>query len=121
MALSAICVLFNFTAGSVTAASTTIVAKDLDGRSRTLFSQTNASAKALVFIFILPDCPICNSYAPELKRLRRAFPQIEFYLVYADPDSAGALRIANRPSDPQGERAVGDALAILHGCTRKGS
>lgn len=37
-------------------------------------------------------------------------------LVYADPDSAGRLRIANHPSDPGGERTVGDALAIIHTC-----
>ena len=37
-------------------------------------------------------------------------------LVYADPDSARALRVANRPSDPTGERAVGNALAIVRGC-----
>jgi hypothetical protein len=37
-------------------------------------------------------------------------------LVYADPDSAGRLRIANHPSDPGGERTVGDALAIVHAC-----
>jgi exopolysaccharide biosynthesis protein len=36
-------------------------------------------------------------------------------LVYADPDSSGALRIANRPSDKV-ERAVGDALAIVKRC-----
>ena len=39
-------------------------------------------------------------------------------LLYADPDSAGALRIANRPSDREGERPVGDALAIVQGCGR---
>ena len=37
-------------------------------------------------------------------------------LVYADPDSSGSLRIANRPSDPTGERPVGNALAIVRGC-----
>ena len=37
-------------------------------------------------------------------------------LVYADPDSSGRLRIANRPSDPAGERTVGNALAIVRGC-----
>ena len=37
-------------------------------------------------------------------------------LVYADPDSARALRLANHPSDPTGERAVGNALAIVRGC-----
>lgn len=38
-------------------------------------------------------------------------------LVYADPDSAGVLRVANRPSDPTGERAVGNALGIVR-CNR---
>jgi len=38
-------------------------------------------------------------------------------LVYADPTKGGALKVANRPSDPTGERAVGNALAIVHGCT----
>lgn len=36
--------------------------------------------------------------------------------VYADPDSARRLRVANHPSDPTGERAVGNALAIVRGC-----
>jgi exopolysaccharide biosynthesis protein len=37
-------------------------------------------------------------------------------LVYADPDSGGALRVANRPSDAGGERAVGNALALVRDC-----
>ena len=37
-------------------------------------------------------------------------------MVFADPDSAGKLRIANHPSDKGGERTVGDALAIVHRC-----
>jgi exopolysaccharide biosynthesis protein len=37
-------------------------------------------------------------------------------MVYADPESGGKLRIANRPSDKEGERPVGDALAIVRGC-----
>lgn len=39
--------------------------------------------------------------------------------VLADPDSAGRLRVANRPSDPMGERPVGNALAIVSGCARR--
>jgi len=70
----------------ISAVSSAIVVNDLEGKSRTFFSGTNASAKALVFIFVLPDCPVCNSYVPELKRLARQFPQIEFYRVYADPE-----------------------------------
>lgn len=34
-------------------------------------------------------------------------------LVSADPHAAGALRTANHPSDAGGERAVGDALAVV--------
>ena len=40
-------------------------------------------------------------------------------LVYAEPGTAGTLRIANRPSDPQGERPVGNALGIVRGCARR--
>jgi hypothetical protein len=38
-------------------------------------------------------------------------------LVYRDP-KANTLKVANRPSDPTGERAVGDALAIVRGGRR---
>jgi hypothetical protein len=37
-------------------------------------------------------------------------------LVHVPRDSAGTLRVANRPSDTAGERAVGDALAIVRTC-----
>jgi Phosphodiester glycosidase len=37
-------------------------------------------------------------------------------MVHAEPRGIGPLRIANRPSDPAGERPVGDALAIVRGC-----
>ena len=72
--------------GIVYAASSAIVLKDVSGKSLTFFSEPNSSSRTVVFIFVLPDCPICNSYVPELKRICRAFPQIEFYRVYADPD-----------------------------------
>jgi thiol-disulfide isomerase/thioredoxin len=81
-----ICGLLAAVSGIVYAASSAIVVKDVAGKSLTFFSETNASSKTVVFIFVLPDCPVCNSYVPELKRIRRAFPEIEFYRVYADPD-----------------------------------
>ena len=37
-------------------------------------------------------------------------------LVYADPDSSGKLQIANHPSDRDGERPVGNAIAIMKEC-----
>jgi len=85
-----ICGLLGAVAGIVYAASSAIVVKDIAGKSLTFFSETNARSKTVVFIFVLPDCPICNSYVPELKRIRRAFPEIEFYRVYADPDTTRA-------------------------------
>jgi hypothetical protein len=37
-------------------------------------------------------------------------------MVVGSPDSVGAFRVANRPSDPTGERAVGNALGIVRRC-----
>lgn len=37
-------------------------------------------------------------------------------LVYADPAQGGRLVVANRPSDPTGERPVANALAIVREC-----
>jgi exopolysaccharide biosynthesis protein len=36
--------------------------------------------------------------------------------VYSPRDSSNILRIGNRPSDPAGERTVGDALGIVRTC-----
>ena len=38
--------------------------------------------------------------------------------VFADPAHNGALEIANHPSDKEGERPVGDAVAIVKECRR---
>ena len=37
-------------------------------------------------------------------------------LVYADPDSSGKYRVANHPSDRDGERPVGNALVVMKEC-----
>jgi hypothetical protein len=39
-------------------------------------------------------------------------------MVVADP-AGGVLRVVNKPSDPTGERAVANALAIVRGCERR--
>jgi len=41
---------------------------------------------ASVLIFYLQDCPISNSYAPEINRLASAFTNFAFYIVQIDPD-----------------------------------
>src|SRR4051794_30187716 len=39
---------------------------------------------ASVMIFYVQDCPICNSYAPEINRI--ATTNFAFYIVQVDPD-----------------------------------
>jgi hypothetical protein len=85
-----LCVLLIADLGVINAISAPILVKDTNGESRAFFSEAQGRVQALVFIFVLTDCPVSNSYAPELKRLRHAFSQIEFYLVYADPDVTAA-------------------------------
>lgn len=47
-----------------------------------------AKPMAKVMIFVATDCPIANSYAPELNRLHVDYggKKIEFLLVYPEPD-----------------------------------
>jgi len=44
---------------------------------------TNAGS---VLIFYWHDCPICNSYAPEINRLSTHYTNFAFYIVQVDPD-----------------------------------
>jgi hypothetical protein len=39
-----------------------------------------------VLIFYWHDCPICNSYAPEINRLSAEYTNFFFYIVQVDPD-----------------------------------
>jgi len=41
-----------------------------------------------VLIFYWNDCPICNSYAPEINRLCATHTNFAFYIVQVDPDLA---------------------------------
>ena len=44
--------------------------------------------KAVVLFFLLPDCPISNAYAPEIKRICADYEpkKITLFVVHADPD-----------------------------------
>ncbi len=57
---------------------------DINGRNLELFS---AGFSPAAIIFILPDCPICNSYIPEFNRLHEQFASrgVPIILVHADP------------------------------------
>jgi hypothetical protein len=47
----------------------------------------NATAKAIVLVFVRTDCPISNRYAPVLNDLYRKFARngASFWLIYLDP------------------------------------
>src|SRR5258706_7607896 len=46
--------------------------------------------KTIVCLFTRTDCPISNSYAPEMRRIHEKFSPrgVAFYLVYPDPDES---------------------------------
>src|SRR6266404_484214 len=58
---------------------------DIDGVSRT---PLNPDGKASVLFFITTDCPISNSYAPEVQRICAEYSsrKVSCSLVYVDPD-----------------------------------
>jgi hypothetical protein len=60
---------------------------DSRGVVRRPLAEHAPDAKAVAFIFVGVDCPISNSYAPELNRIIADYTQrgVAFYLVYADP------------------------------------
>lgn len=62
-----------------------LVVKDINGVSHNLLSPKN---KAVTLFFIAHDCPISNSYAPEINRFCAAYAskQIACYVVYAEAD-----------------------------------
>src|SRR5258708_5379853 len=59
---------------------------DCDGRVHTPLSQPER--KATVLFFLLPDCPISNAYAPEIKRICDDYSKKEVaaFIVYVDAD-----------------------------------
>ncbi len=71
-----------------------LVVTDANGRKVRLLQDKTLGATVL--LFVTNDCPITNSYAPEINRLLAAYTpkHIAFYLVYADPAlSAKAVRV----------------------------
>lgn len=62
------------------------------GRDRQAKSPPAEPAGPAVLIFLLPDCPIANSYAPELTRLAETFAAqgVRLLRVYVDPAMSDA-------------------------------
>jgi peroxiredoxin len=60
------------------------VIKDIDGIAHHPLAPGEKMASVL--FFYLQDCPICNSYVPEINRLAATFTNFAFYVVQVDPD-----------------------------------
>jgi peroxiredoxin len=58
--------------------------KDIDGIAHHPLAPKEKMGSVL--IFYLQDCPICNSYAPEINRIAETFTNFAFYIVQVDPD-----------------------------------
>jgi len=56
-----------------------------------------AGKKAVVILSVMPDCPISNYYAPEIKRLCKDYEAkgVAFFLVHGDPDVTAAAARAH--------------------------
>ncbi len=65
--------------------ATAIHVRDVEGHDRTPLG--TAANRAAVLLFVTNDCPIANSYAPEIQRIQKAYAgaKFDFYLVYVDP------------------------------------
>lgn len=73
-------------AALVLAGCSTTTVRDLAGRP--LDPLAAGETRATVLVFVDPECPISNAYAPELRRLHDEFTPrgVRFFLVYADRD-----------------------------------
>lgn len=63
---------------------------DSNGREHT--SAEWAGAKAILLFFVATDCPVANSYVPEMNRIREAYAGrgVLVYAVQADPATAAS-------------------------------
>jgi len=64
--------------------------KDSEGREHT--SAEWAGAKAVLLFFVATDCPVGNSYVPEMNRIREAYAGrgVQVYAVLADPGTGAS-------------------------------
>ena len=62
--------------------------RDIDGQIQRPLD--GGQDRAHVLLFVLADCPIANSYAPEIQAIRLAYEPagIRFFLVHVQPDLA---------------------------------
>ena len=81
------CAIFLFAAGLCAAGQNRfadLVFCDLDRVARHPLDPKEKLASVLLFYW--HDCPICNSYAPEMNRIAGAYTNFAFYIVQVDSD-----------------------------------
>lgn len=49
--------------------------KDYNGKTHTI----KPRGKAVVYLFLSPECPLCKNYAPVLQAMQQKYPEIQFY------------------------------------------
>lgn len=78
-------------------------------------------APATVLVFVTPECPMANRYAPDLRALVDAYPTVHFYRVYSSPDTNAADAAKHEEAYPFHCDALLDAdqsIARAAGATR---
>ena len=68
---------------------------DVKGKQHAPFK--SEKTKAVVFVFMLRDCPVSNVYAPELTRIHKEYSAkgVALYLVHPDRDTNAKSAIAH--------------------------
>jgi len=78
-------------------ATSSLLLKDVNGSDHAALDA--AGARAVVVLFLGVECPVSNSYAPEINRICTAYAprNVTFYAVYVDSDlsPSDARRRAN--------------------------
>lgn len=85
--MRSLCAIFCLTAGLCVAGpepSSKVVVNDLDDVPRRPLEPADKIASVLVFYW--QDCPVSNSYAPELNRIAVSHTNFAFYIVQVDPE-----------------------------------
>ena len=84
-----------WTGGLLAPAKAKLVFTDIKGKNHTPFA--SAKTKAVVFVFLLRDCPVSNVYAPEITRIHREYSKkgVALYLVHPDRDTDAKSALAH--------------------------
>jgi peroxiredoxin len=77
------------TGGLTHAASAGVPGPACDLQGNPVDPLRHIKGRAVVLIFLAIDCPICNKYAPEIRRLHDEYSSkgVKIWVVYPDPDT----------------------------------